>query len=106
MDHLIRSYRREAAHDQKCSPARALMPALDGRSAHRLLYLSAVRDDSYQAEHCQADVDINLARSLVRVCRSSSPSLTNAPKLDAASIFIEPALCCACTSVLLQHAGK
>jgi hypothetical protein len=44
---LIRSYRRGPARRQRCSPARVLMPAQDGRSAHGLLYLAAVLGDSH-----------------------------------------------------------
>ena len=40
---LIRSYRRGPARSQRCRPAPVLMPAEDGRSAHGLLYLAAVR---------------------------------------------------------------
>jgi hypothetical protein len=60
-DHLIRSYRRGPARSQRCSPARVLMPAHDGRSAHGLLYLVAVQDDGYQQEHCQPCLDVGLS---------------------------------------------
>jgi hypothetical protein len=42
---------------KRCSLARVLMPALDGRSARRLLYLAAVWVDWRQQEPCQGTVD-------------------------------------------------
>ena len=58
---LIRSYRRGPARSQRCSPARVLMSVQDGRRAHRLLYLAAVRDDWCQQEHCQPCLDVGLS---------------------------------------------
>jgi hypothetical protein len=46
------------------SQACVLMPAQDGRSAHGLLYLTAVSDNSCQQEDCQGRVDIG---ALVRL---------------------------------------
>jgi hypothetical protein len=37
----------------RCSSVRVRTHAQDSRSAHGLLYLTAVRDDSRQQEHCQ-----------------------------------------------------
>ena len=42
---------------KRCSLARVPMPAQDSRSAHRLLYLTAVRDDRREQEHRQAHLD-------------------------------------------------
>jgi hypothetical protein len=47
---------------QQCSLARVPMRAQDGRSAHGLLYPTAVRDDSRQQDDGQGCVDVNSAR--------------------------------------------
>jgi hypothetical protein len=42
---------------KRCTPMRVLILAQDSRSAHGLLYLTAVRGDICPPEHCHAPVD-------------------------------------------------
>src|SRR6266851_5850901 len=52
----------------RCSSPRVRTLAQDSRSAHRLLYLAAVRANRPEQERCQGTVDTD--PSLVRHCQS------------------------------------
>ena len=56
------------------SLVRVLMIVHDGRCAHGLLYLAAVRDDRRELEHRQGHVDVGLLHSRLR--RQSADCLT------------------------------
>jgi hypothetical protein len=58
---LIRSYRRAPVRDQMLQLRRVFMPAQGGPGAFRLLYPTAVPDDSCQRERRQVWLDIGLS---------------------------------------------
>ncbi len=101
---LIRSYRRGPARSKRTRPARVGPTVQDGHRACRLLYPTAVRDDSRRPAHCQGAIDTGLttpeAADPLRIQLGSrgrrlvivSPRPKFCSKLMAPRVFLEGGL--------------